>query len=170
MIDRPTVEEYAPFYETYVSKVEGNPLELMIEQANKLTSYIEENEDRLDYAYGENKWTIRQVVMHMVDTEHIFAYRMLRIARGDQTPMAGFDQDVFINNTDFTHLDAGDLIRAVENQRAQSFSLINSFTTDKLTLLGTASEKSVSVRAMVYLIAGHVQHHLDILEERYGEQ
>lgn len=166
MINKPTAKEYAPYYETYISLVKS-PLEQMTNQADFLNSYIEENEDRLDYAYAEGKWSIRQVIMHVVDTEHIFVYRMLRIARGDKTALSGFDQDVLIDNTDFTHLDAGDLIRAVENQRAHTFSVINSFTTDKLTLTGTASDQEVSVRALIYMITGHMQHHINILNDRY---
>lgn len=163
----PSSTEYAPYFNTYISKVQGDVFDLMSVQTDQLSQFIEENEDRLDFSYGEGKWNIREVVMHLVDTEQIFAYRALRIARGDETPMAGFDQDDYIAKSDFSHLDAGDLIRIVENQRAQTFSLIQSLTDDKLRLMGTASGNKVSVRALIYMIAGHMQHHLFILNERY---
>lgn len=163
----PSSTEYAPYFNTYISKVQGDVFDLMSVQTDQLSEFIEENEDRLDFSYGEGKWNIREVVMHLVDTEQIFAYRALRIARGDETPMAGFDQDDYIAKSDFSHLDAGDLIRIVENQRAQTFSLIHSLTDNKLRLMGTASGNKVSVRALIYMIAGHMQHHLFILNERY---
>lgn len=167
MITRPQSNEHAPFYSTYLDKVEGDPYELMVTQPERLTEFIEENEDRLDYAYAEGKWTIRQAVMHMVDTEQVFAYRLLTIARGDKTELPGFDQNVFIDNTDFSHLDAGDLIRVVENQRAFTFSLLNTITTDKLENMGVASGYDVSVRALIFMMAGHMEHHLEIFKERY---
>lgn len=163
----PSSTEYAPYFNTYISKVEGDVLELLAEQSDHITQFIEENEDRLSHSYADGKWTIREVIMHLVDTEQIFGYRLLRIARGDDTPMAGFDQDDYIDKSDFSHLDAGDLIRIVENQRAQTFSLIHSLTADKESLMGIASGHKVSVRALIYMIAGHMQHHMVILAERY---
>jgi len=167
MISRPSVSEYAPYYQTYISKVEDDVTAQLVQQSDELVSIIEEYEDKLDYAYAEGKWTLRQVVIHLLDTEQIFAYRLLRISRGDTTPMAGFDQDTFIENSDFTHLDAGDLIRMVESQRSHTFSLINSLTTDKYELSGTASDNTVSVRALIFMIAGHMHHHLEIINDRY---
>lgn len=167
MINRPTATEYAPYYQTYVSQVDDDVMSQLIDQPDVLCTIIEENEEKMDYAYDSDKWTLRQVVMHMIDTEQVFVYRLLRIARGDTTPLPGFDQNVFVDHTDFSHLDAGDLIRMVENQRAQTFSLINSLTSDKYELTGIASENKVSVRALIYLIAGHMAHHIEVIQERY---
>jgi len=167
-MQKPTAPEYAPYYENYISKVEADPYELLVQQTDQLSSWIEENEDKIDYAYADGKWTVRQLVMHIMDTEQIFAYRLLRIARGDTgTPLPGFDQDVFIENTDFSHLDAGDLIRMVESQRAHTFALLNTVTTDKMDNTGIASGSPISVRALIYIMAGHAEHHLQILNERY---
>lgn len=167
MISRPLVSEYAPYYQTYISKVDDDVTAQLVQQSDELVSIIEENESKLNYAYAEGKWTLRQVVMHLLDTEQVFAYRLLRISRGDSTELPGFDQDVFIENNDFTHLDAGDLIRMIESQRSQTFSLINSLTTDKYELTGTASDNPVSTRALIYMIAGHMHHHLEIINDRY---
>ena len=163
----PAATEYAPYYSTYIAKVDGDVLELMSQQTDILSSIVEENEDRLDFAYAEGKWTIRQVIMHIADTEQIFAYRALRIARADQTPLPGFDQNDYIAMTNFDHLNAGDLIRIVENQRANTFSFINGLSKDAYGMTGTASGHKVSVRALIYMMAGHMKHHIDILNERY---
>ncbi len=167
MIQKPTAAEYAPFYHTYVSKVGDDIFQELIDQTDILSLIIEENEDRLDYAYEKDKWSIRELVIHMIDTEQIFAYRLLRIARGDDTPLAGFNQNDYINNNNFSHLGAGDLIRMLENQRANTFSIIDSLTEDTYTLHAEASNHTVSVRALVYIIAGHMEHHIRVLRERY---
>jgi len=167
MIKRPNSTEYAPYYQTYISAVGDDVSSQLVTEADELVNIIEEHEDKLDFAYAEGKWTLRQVIMHILDCEQIFAYRLLRIARGDNTPLLGFDQDVLIDNSDFSHLDAGDLIRMVESQRNHTFSIINALTDDKFALIGTASENAVSVRALIYMIAGHMHHHLEIINERY---
>lgn len=167
-IDRPHVTEYASFYAGYIAKVGDDVMQQLTNQLDWMLSYLEENKGRLDYRYGPDKWTIREAFVHIADTEQIFACRSLRVSRGDTTALPGFEQNAYIAENDFSHLSLDDLVSRIKNVRNQSMSFIKSLTQDDLLKLGYASGKPVSTRALIYQIAGHTQHHIDIFEERYG--
>lgn len=167
-IERPQHNEFAPFYKTYIDKIEGIlTFDHFEQQVDECTLFLEENKNRLDYAYGTDKWSIREVYIHLVDTEKIFAYRLLRIARGDDTPLQGFEQNAYIDNSDFSHISHEHLDELVRTQRKNTLLLLKSLSPSSFENIGKASEYAVSVRALTYMIYGHMVHHMNILRERY---
>jgi len=166
-ISLPQSGEYGTFYQGYIEKVNGNPIELLANQLDIYTKYIQAHADRLDYRYAEGKWSIRESLIHIIDTEQIFAYRALRISRGDTTPLAGFNQDEYIENNNFDHWTAADLIEGFTTQRKLTLAMVAKFTDEQLLRMGVASNAHTSVRALIYIIAGHAQHHIHLFNERY---
>ncbi len=120
-----------------------------------------------DYAYAEDKWTVKDILLHIIDTERIFAYRALRIARQDKTPLAGFDQDDYVasGNTNVRSLE--NLIEEYKSVRQSTISLYESFNSSELMEIGEASGFPISVRALGYIITGHENHHNQVIKERY---
>ena len=131
-IDRPQEGEYGPYYQKYIDKVTGDPLIVLSNQIDSYTDYIHDNCDRMEYSYGEGKWNIRESLIHIIDTEQIFAYRALRISRGDKTPLAGYDQDDFINNNSFGHISPWDILEEFNHQRRATISMIKKFNESQL--------------------------------------
>jgi len=166
---RPEKNEYAAFYETYISLVKGDDI-LSVLKKNKIETQnilAEVTEEKAHFRYAEGKWSIKELVGHMIDTERIFAYRAQRFARNDQTPVEGFDQDPYIENADFDNCRFTDLIAEFTFVRDANILMFQNFPNEAWTRSGTASENSVSVRALAFMIAGHELHHLNILKERY---
>ena len=166
-ISRPQKEEFGSYYSGYISKVDEDVMQLLLTQMDDYASYIRATADRLDFRYAEGKWSIRECLMHIVDTETIFAYRALRISRGDKTPLAGFDQDKYVEENQWGHITAEALISYFSDQRKATFNIIKHLTPSQMTRMGTASDTQTSVRALIYIIAGHAQHHLEIFRSRY---
>jgi len=166
-ISKPQAGEFGAFYKGYVNKVKGNPISVLNDQIELYTDFIKENSDRMDYRYADGKWSIRESLIHLIDTEQIFAYRALRISRNDKTPLAGFNQNEYIENNDFGHITPWDILEELTYQRRATLSMINKFTEDQIGYVGIASDTQTSVRALIYIMAGHAQHHLDLFNERY---
>lgn len=169
IISRPEKNEYAPYYETYISLIKGDDILSVLKQ-NKIEMQnilAEITEEKAHFRYAEGKWSIKELVGHMIDTERIFAYRALRFARNDQTPVEGFDQDPYIENAAFDNCEFTDLIAEFAFVRDANILMFQNFPNEAWTRTGTASENSVSVRALAFMIAGHELHHLNILKERY---
>lgn len=166
-ISPPQSGECGAYYHGYINKVKGNPIDVLNEQIEEYTDFIKANSDRMDYAYADGKWTIRESLIHLIDTEQIFAYRALRISRGDRTPLAGFNQDDYILDNDFSHITPWDILEEFTYQRRATLSMIKKLTDDQISKVGIASETETTVRALIYIMAGHAQHHLDLFNERY---
>jgi len=169
---RPQPGEYAPYYERYISLVPGNDvlaalaaLEEQRRQMLLLLSGRAEADGDLRYAPG--KWTVKEVLGHINDTERIMSYRALRIARGDQTPTAGFEQDDYIRNGPFARCTLADLIEEYIAVRRATITLFRNLDGPAWTRRGMANKNEVTVRALAYIIAGHELHHRRILEEKY---
>ena len=166
---RPTAEEYAPYYFTYVGKVgEGDITDLLKSQIEAtLIAFEAVPEEKGSYSYAEGKWSIKQLLSHIIDTERIMAYRALRIARADKTPIPGFEQDDYIASFDANARTMADMIEELKSVRQSTITLFKSFTDEMLTNIGTASNLPISTRALGYIILGHELHHLGIFKERY---
>lgn len=168
-VARPEPGEYAPYFEKYISLVPGNDVAGALEsqrvQTMQLFAGRSERDGNFRYALG--KWTVKEVLGHITDSERIFTYRALRIARGDKTPLPGFEQDDFVTNGGFNERPLANLAEEFAQVRGASLALFKSFAQDAWTRRGTASDKEVSVRALAYMTAGHELHHRQILEERY---
>ncbi len=166
---RPNSNEYAPYYHTYVGKVpEGSIQDLLTYSFDFFTDLCTKiPESKADYRYETGKWTIKEVIQHMIDTERVMQYRALRIGRNDMTPIPGFDQDVFADVADVSHRTISDLLDEFVLVRASSKALFYSFTEENMLHVGTASGHPFSTRALAYIIVGHQIHHQNILVERY---
>ena len=166
---KPEQNEYAPYYETYVSLVpEPDVRDALVRQPGELRAiFAAIPEEKGSFSYASDKWTIKELLSHLIDGERMFAYRILRISRGDVTPIEGFEQDGYIENSNANSRTFADLLEEFDLQRRSNMLLFNNLDADAWKRMGTASEKTVSVRAIANIMAGHVRHHIHILNERY---
>jgi uncharacterized damage-inducible protein DinB len=166
---RPDATEYAPYYEKYVSLVpEGDVIATLGRQLEETVSTLRGlTEAQGDSRYAPDKWSIKELVGHVIDGERIFAYRALRFARNDQTPLPGFEQDDYVRAGNFGNRRLSDLADEFEQVRRATLSLLRSLDDEAWLRRGIASEAEVSVRALAYLLAGHETHHMQILRTRY---
>ena len=162
---RPDPSEYAPFYAGYVAAVEGESLLAALRQSGLAAAVRGFDPALAGHAYAPGTWTVAQVVQHVIDTERVFQNRVLRIARGDATPLPGFDQDPYVAAAAPRPLAA--LADELDRLRASTVDLIGSLTDADLARVGTASGAPLSARAAAWVIAGHERHHLGVLRERY---
>lgn len=167
---RPAAGEHAEFYGRYVALVQGDDIMAQLrENAGSLQATLAAvEESRAGFRYAEGKWSIREVVGHLADAERIFAYRALRIARGDATPLASFDENAYVAAAGSDARTLADLRDELGAVRECTVRLFASLPDDAWTRLGVASGSPVSVRALAFIIVGHAVHHLNILRERYG--
>ena len=167
-MNKPLDTEYAPFYKTYIDLInDGDILQTLARQADYCASYFETFADRGDHKYAEDKWTVKQLLQHIIDAERVFSYRILRIGREDQTPMAGFDENNYADAAPVDHRTVEDLTSEFVAMRSGTYALLKSLVPEQWTMSGTASGSVVTVRAIAYIIAGHCAHHIAILKERY---
>lgn len=166
---RPERNEYAPFYEGYVSSIPEDDVTGVLEaQSAELEAMIDGlSEEKGMFAYAEGKWTIKELLGHIIDGERVFGYRLHRISHGDTTPLAGFDQDIYVNNGRSHLRTFRDLMDEFTAVRRANLCLIRSLRNEDWDLAGTASDASVTVRALTFIMAGHMRHHLRIMKERY---
>lgn len=166
---RPETNEFAPYYDNYISLIDGDSvMQVLNSQVADIRSmFANVPEEKGSFAYAEGKWTVKELLSHMIDGERIFAYRILRVSRGDKTPIEGFEQDDYIANSNANNRTFADLLDEFDLQRRSNLLLINNISEEGSKRMGTASDKAVSARALVYMTAGHVNHHLKILNERY---
>lgn len=168
-MNKPEQGEYAEYYGKYVSLVDGDVTPILDAQPAELRSiFAHMPEEKGVYAYESGKWTLKEVLSHLIDGERHFAYRMLRISRGDNTPIEGFEQDDYIENSNANNRSFADLLDEFDLQRRSNILFVNNLSDEAAKRLGTASGYTVSVRALVYMLAGHVTHHVNILKERYS--
>ncbi len=166
---KPKPGDYAPYYEIYIRLVEADVVTTLEEQIiSTIELFNSIPEDKGSYAYEEGKWTIKEVLGHMIDTERIMAYRALAFARGEKQPIPGFEQDDYVNNANFNQRTLKDLINEFKAVRESNIILFRSFTEEMLNRKGTASGNEITVLALLFIIAGHEKHHINILREKYG--
>lgn len=166
---RPEKNEYAGFYETYVSLVdETDIVSAMEKQADELNDLFADITDEQGlYAYAEGKWTIKELLGHLIDGERVFAYRAFRFARADKTPLAGFDQNPYIENADYNSIKINDLLDELLLLRKSNILFFKNLPENAWDNVGIASDNEITVRALAYICVGHIRHHMNILRERY---
>lgn len=167
---RPLADEHDPYYSRYIALVpEGEIVSTLRNQISDTLSMLKGlPESKGDFRYAPGKWTIKEVLGHLSDSERVFAYRALRIARNDQTPLSGFEQDDYVRFGRFNHVALGELIDGYATIRESTVRLLKSLNDEAWARRGTANGAGVSVRALAYIIAGHELHHRRILTENYG--
>ena len=166
---RPATTEYAEWYSRYVNAVvEEDLLELLARQSGDVASMAAALPiGKAEYAYAPGKWMLKEIIGHLNDAERVFSYRALRIARGDETPLPGFDENAWMPPARFQDRTIRDLVAEFQAVRQSSLVLFRHLPAEAVSRVGTASGKQVSVRALGYIIAGHVQHHMGVIRERY---
>jgi hypothetical protein len=166
----PPAGEYAPFYQRYIDPLpQGNILDLLRRQEDMLTRLAAAvPPGRETFAYAPGKWTVRQVAGHMGDGERVFGYRALCFSRGDTAPLPAFDENFYVEHSQAAARPLADLAEEVIALRRANERLFAALDDAAWKRIGTANNVPVSVRALAYIIVGHVQHHLGILRERYG--
>jgi DinB superfamily len=166
---KPEAGEYAPYYEKYIALVPGNDVTGALEAQRVQTMQLFAGRSERDgnFRYAADKWTVKEVLGHLSDSERIFTYRALRIARDDKTPMEGFEQDDYVHSGGFNERPLASLVEEFAYVRSASLALFRSLSPDAWMRRGIANKNEVSVRALAFITAGHELHHRQILEERY---
>jgi hypothetical protein len=168
-INRPDPSEFASFYTGYIGKVpDSGPAALLKEQIGTLEKLRALPEDQANFAYADGKWTVKELIGHVADAERVFSYRLTRIARGDSTPLAGFDENAWAKTAPHARRPIAAVVDEMIAVRRSTLALVDSLDDTSIGNTGLANNNPVSARAICWIMAGHAKHHLDILQERYG--
>jgi hypothetical protein len=169
-LPRPAEGEFNPFYAGYIAKVpDGDVMKILEAQLREVRSLLSTiPEGRGDYRYAPDKWSIKEAIGHICDAERIFSYRALRFARGDASPLPGFEQDQYVAAGNFNARTMAGLIDEFVQVRDATLSLVRTIDHEAGARHGQASGKEITVRALVWIIAGHAAHHVGVLRERYA--
>jgi uncharacterized damage-inducible protein DinB len=163
--------EYAPYFEQYMQLFalkDKTIIESLESAQDEFDSVLRNLPDKKhSFSYATGKWTLKELIQHIIDNERVFCYRALSFARNDQTPLPGFDQDVFVDNDTANERDYYDLLDEMKVLRKSSIQLFKSFSKEAFLRTGVASDNKMSVRALGYLFSGHQIHHINIVKERY---
>jgi uncharacterized damage-inducible protein DinB len=167
---RPAADESKAFYHGYIAEVPGERIgRYLVEQLDeleRLTAGL--GEDAAQARYAPGKWSVKEILGHLADAERIFAYRLLRIARGDTTPLPGFDENAYVPAGDFDARPVASIVGELRAARLATIALVEGLPADAWTRRGEASGAGITTRALVYIIVGHFTHHAVVLRERYG--
>lgn len=169
IIGRPQPDEFPGFYQGYIGLVpEGDVVTYLRSQTREFSAFLKTlSETDLARSYAPEKWTVGEVIGHIIDTERVMAYRLLRFSRKDQTPLVGFEENDYVANSNHNLRTAESLTAELEALRQANIILIANLSEEQSLLTGVANNGVISVRALVYILAGHLRHHWNILNERY---
>lgn len=169
MNQRPVKDEYSPFYERYIHLVpEGNLIDILSKQMVETTALLSViSETKADSRYAPGKWSLKEVVGHVTDNERIMSYRLLMIARGSQAPIAGYNQDEFVQAASFQSATFSQIIEDYKAVRRSTLTLVSGLPEQAWTRRGTANNLEVSARAIACIIAGHETHHINVIRDKY---
>lgn len=165
----PTTDEYAPFYADYIQRAQAKDvLSLLPQQIEDIKSALGHlSDEKARFRFGPQEWSIKEVLGHLNDGERVFSYRLLRISRNDTTPLSGFEQGDYVREAGFDNYPLSDLIGEFESLRRANILAIKNMPDKSVLYRGTASGATVSARALVYMMAGHVEHHMESLHKKY---
>ncbi|MCS7054265.1 MAG: DinB family protein [Ignavibacterium sp.] len=166
---KPQKGDYPEYAQKYLDLVDDDDIISLLEKTNDELNILLDNipEEKGDYYYSEGKWTLKQVIGHLLDTDRIFAYRLLAIARGENQPLPSFDQDLYVVNGKFNSRTLRDLIDEYKLLRESNLALIKSLEKSHYQNRGIAAGNSVTVLGIMFMIAGHQKHHINIIKEKY---
>ncbi|WP_442589586.1 DinB family protein [Pedobacter sp. AW31-3R] len=166
-MNRPQPNEYPEWAKNYIDQVADDLFDLLERQSSDWPEFINSIAHKADYAYAPGKWTIREIAGHIIDTERILVYRLTAFARKEQAALPGFDEDQYVAEARFSERDLQSLTEEFSLLRKANLYLFRSLNAQELDHVGTASERRLTVRALLFVIAGHVVHHTRIIKERY---
>jgi hypothetical protein len=166
---RPNPGDYDPYFERYIKLVEGNNIIKILYEQSKITRELIDSisDYKGNYRYTDDKWTIKEVIGHILDSERILAYRALSLARGEKKSLPGFDHNDYVRDGNFNRRELTELSFEFKLLRESNLLMFKNFSEEMLCKKGLADEASVTVLALLYIIAGHEKHHLNVLEEKY---
>src|SRR5215831_7051689 len=169
MMNRPLETEYPPEFQGYINQVsETDILPVLRSQMDDLDVLLERvAPEKETYAYAEGKWSIRQIVGHLIDGERVFGYRAFCIARGEQQNLPGFEQDDYLQASPYNHIDLEDLLSEMRLVRLSNLAMFRSLDEAAWDRVGLANHNEITVRALAFIMAGHVRHHMKVLREKY---
>lgn len=169
-IPPPEADEYAPHHAGYVALVrERDPAAVLKRQVPVLRSVCAGmTEPEGLHRYAPAKWTIKEVLGHLCDTERVLSYRLFRVARGDATPLSGYDRSAYVAAAEFNHRPVSSLLGELDSVRAATLWIVKTAPAEAWTRRGEADGVALSARALVFILAGHVEHHFELLRSRYG--
>ncbi|MGE8203061.1 DinB family protein [Heyndrickxia sp. NPDC080065] len=169
MQNRPESGEYFPYYSTYINLVpDEDILQILNDQMNKTITLLEDISDtQAHFKYAPGKWSVKEVLGHIADTERIMGYRLLCISRGETISLPGYDDKAYVERAKFERQSIQALLENLKIVRQSTIHLLKSLDEDAWLQRGTANDSEVTVRALAYIIAGHELHHLQIIKERY---
>jgi len=168
MLTRPNESEFPPFQKKYIDTVGDDVFAELTQQREDFCNYIDGLKDeQLNHKYADDKWTIKEVIVHIIDTERIFAYRALAFCRGEKANLPGFDQDVYMSNVSVDHMDKEYLYNFFNITRYSSLIMFKGFRESDWDIVGKASDREQSLKSFPFFMAGHLNHHFNILKERY---
>ena len=166
----PTTEEYAPFYSDYIerAKAKGDVIAALPKQLDDIKSALGNLSDKqARFRNGPEEWSIKEIVSHLIDTERVFSYRLLRISRNDKTPLPGFEQGDFVREAGADELAFDDLLNEFEYLRRANMLAIKNISEEAAARVGSASGVAVSAKALIFMLVGHVEHHMESMKEKY---
>ena len=168
-LPRPGADESAPFYHGYIDKVPGEQIgEYLVAQLGEVERLLRPLDDAAArFRYAPQKWSVKEVLGHLCDAERVFAYRLLRFARADATPLPGFDENAYVTPAEFDARPLAELVREFQAVRSSTIALVEGLPSAAWGRRGQASGRDISTRALAYIMVGHVTHHLEVLRARY---
>jgi hypothetical protein len=171
MLSRPNTTEYAEYYKNYIARVPDGPvLDFLAKQLGDYRQLlVGVSDEAVSAAPAPGKWSIKQVLGHLCDTERVMSYRALRFARGDASELLGFEQDDYVREAHSNSRSVDDLLTELESVRKATIALFGSLPAEAETRAGIANGNPVTVRALAYIAAGHAQHHFELLKAGFGK-
>jgi len=168
-MNRPNESEYAPYYQGYVDQVsESDIMTVLRDELDELDVLLARvPAEKETYAYAEGKWTIREIIGHLIDGERVFGYRALCIARGEKQNLPGFDQNDYMLTAPYNHIELEDLLSELRLVRLSNIAMFRSLDEEAWNRVGTANGNEITLRALAFIMGGHVRHHMSVLKERY---
>lgn len=169
MITRPAEQEHDPAFSRYIFRVpEGNLIQLFESQTQKTRRFFENmSEERANYSYAPGKWSLKEVLGHVMDFERVFAYRTLCIARGEDQPLPGYDENNYARLAAYDRIPLPKALEQYNHLRASTIALLEQIPDDAWARTGTVNAKTISLRALAYIMPGHELHHMNVIAERY---
>lgn len=171
MVFRPSKSEYSDFYQPYLDVIPEDSsglIELMTSSLEACNSLLEDLDSKKEnYRYADGKWSIKELLLHIIDAERVFAYRALRFARNDSTELRGFDENLYVEFSDVSQRSLSDLLKEFNWVRKSNILMFESMDDEALSRMGRVEGNLISVRALGFIICGHLLHHLKVIQERY---